>query len=400
LSFFCAANPNEVMNNSAFNFQALSPDLILDALESVGLIAESGLTALNSYENRVYQFLGEDRKRYVVKFYRPERWSEEQIYEEHRFSLDMADAEIPAVAPLSINKDTLHRHQGYLFTVFPSVGGRQYEIDNLDQLEWVGRFLGRIHQVGSQSPFKVRPTIGLDEYLTQPREVLAQCSLIPTSLREPFLSATDNYMKKIFLALVGMVMAFSVSAAQFSDGAQYVTLDKTVANEPQVLEFFSFYCPHCYQFEQVWHVSDSIRKNLPKDVKYTKYHVEFLGPLGKQLTQAWAVAIALGVEDKVSPLMFDAVQKQQSVQNADDIRKVFIQAGVKGEDYDAALNSFVVKSLVVQQEKAAADLGLQGVPSVFVNGKYMVKNDGLDTSSMDSYVKQYSDVINFLSTKK
>jgi len=207
-------------------------------------------------------------------------------------------------------------------------------------------------------------------------------------------------MKKIFLALVGMVMAFSVSAAQFSDGAQYVTLDKTVANEPQVLEFFSFYCPHCYQFEQVWHVSDSICKNLPKDVKYTKYHVEFLGPLGKQLTQAWAVAIALGVEEKVSPLMFDAVQKQQSVQNADDIRKVFIQAGVKGEDYDAALNSFVVKSLVVQQEKAAADLGLQGVPSVFVNGKYMVKNDGLDTSSMDMYVKQYSDVINFLATKK
>ncbi|QLK63100.1 thiol:disulfide interchange protein DsbA [Enterobacteriaceae bacterium Kacie_13] len=207
-------------------------------------------------------------------------------------------------------------------------------------------------------------------------------------------------MKKIFLALVGMVMAFSVSAAQFSDGAQYVTLDKTVANEPQVLEFFSFYCPHCYQFEQVWHVSDNIRKNLPKDVKYAKYHVEFLGPLGKQLTQAWAVAIALGVEDKVSPLMFDAVQKQQSVQNADDIRKVFIQAGVKGEDYDAALNSFVVKSLVVQQEKAAADLGLQGVPSVFVNGKYMVKNDGLDTSSMDMYVKQYSDVINFLATKK
>ena len=207
-------------------------------------------------------------------------------------------------------------------------------------------------------------------------------------------------MKKIFLALIGMVMAFSVSAAQFSDGAQYVTLDKTVANEPQVLEFFSFYCPHCYQFEQVWHVSDNIRKNLPKDVKYAKYHVEFLGPLGKQLTQAWAVAIALGVEDKVSPLMFDAVQKQQSIQNADDIRKVFIQAGVKGEDYDAALNSFVVKSLVVQQEKAAADLGLQGVPSVFVNGKYMVKNDGLDTSSMDMYVKQYSDVINFLATKK
>jgi thiol:disulfide interchange protein DsbA len=207
-------------------------------------------------------------------------------------------------------------------------------------------------------------------------------------------------MKKIFLALIGMVMAFSASAAQFSNGTQYVTLDKPAAGEPQVLEFFSFYCPHCYQFEQVWHVSDNIRKNLPQGVKYAKYHVEFLGPLGKQLTQAWAVAIALGVEDKVSPLMFEAVQKQQTVQNVDDIRKVFIQAGVKGEDYDAALNSFVVKSLVVQQEKAAQDLNLQGVPSVFVNGKYMVKNDGLDTTSMDIYTKQFSDVVNFLATQK
>lgn len=207
-------------------------------------------------------------------------------------------------------------------------------------------------------------------------------------------------MKKIFLALIGMVMAFSASAAQFSNGTQYVTLDKPAAGEPQVLEFFSFYCPHCYQFEQVWHVSDNIRKNLPQGVKYAKYHAEFLGPLGKQLTQAWAVAIALGVEDKVSPLMFDAVQKQQTVQNVDDIRKVFIQAGVKGEDYDSALNSFVVKSLVVQQEKAAQDLNLQGVPSVFVNGKYMVKNDGLDTTTMDIYTKQFSDVVNFLATQK
>jgi protein dithiol oxidoreductase (disulfide-forming) len=207
-------------------------------------------------------------------------------------------------------------------------------------------------------------------------------------------------MKKIFLALIGMVMAFSASAAQFSNGTQYVTLDKPAAGEPQVLEFFSFYCPHCYQFEQVWHVSNNIRKNLPQGVKYAKYHAEFLGPLGKQLTQAWAVAIALGVEDKVSPLMFDAVQKQQTVQNVDDIRKVFIQAGVKGEDYDSALNSFVVKSLVVQQEKAAQDLNLQGVPSVFVNGKYMVKNDGLDTTTMDIYTKQFSDVVNFLATQK
>ena len=207
-------------------------------------------------------------------------------------------------------------------------------------------------------------------------------------------------MKKIWLALVGIAMAFGASAAQFSEGDQYVKLDKSITNEPQVLEFFSFYCPHCYEFEEVYHVSDAVRKGLPEGVKMTKYHVEFLGPLGKQLTQAWAVAMALGVEDKITQPMFEAVQKTQSVQSPEDIRNVFIKAGVSAADYDGALNSFVVKSLVVQQEKAAEDLQLRGVPANFVNGKYMVKNDGLDTSSMDSYVQQFSHVVNFLLKQK
>lgn len=132
----------------------------------------------------------------------------------------------------------------------------------------------------------------------------------------------------------------------------------------------------------------------------TRYHVDFLGPLGKQLTQAWAVAMALGVEEKITPLMFEGVQKTQTVQTPDDIRNVFVKAGVSGEDYDAALNSFVVKSLVAQQQKAAEDLQLRGVPAMFVNGKYMIKNDGMDTSSMDIYVKQYADVVKFLLTQK
>ncbi|CRG52152.1 thiol:disulfide interchange protein DsbA [Yersinia wautersii] len=207
-------------------------------------------------------------------------------------------------------------------------------------------------------------------------------------------------MKNVWLALVGIVMAFSVTAAQFTDGKQYLTLDKPVTGEPQVLEFFSFYCPHCYQFEEVYQVPKAVKKALPKGTKMTRYHVEFLGPLGKQLTQAWAVAMALGVEEKITPLMFEGVQKTQTVQTPGDIRNVFIKAGISGEDYDAALNSFVVKSLVAQQQKAAEDLQLRGVPAMFVNGKYMIKNDGMDTSSMDNYVKQYADVVTFLLTQK
>lgn len=207
-------------------------------------------------------------------------------------------------------------------------------------------------------------------------------------------------MKKIWLALAGMILAFSASATQFTDGKEYITLEKSVAGEPQVLEFFSFYCPHCYQFEEVLHVSEKIKEKLPEGTKMTKYHVEFLGPLGKELTQAWAVAMALGVEDKITAPMFDAVQKNQSLQNVADIRKVFIDAGVKAEEYDAAWNSFVVKSMVAQQEKAAADLQLQGVPAIIINGKYQLNPQGMDTSSMDLMLKQYADVTQFLVEKK
>jgi len=207
-------------------------------------------------------------------------------------------------------------------------------------------------------------------------------------------------MKKIWLALAGMVLAFSASAADFTDGKQYITLDKPVAGAPPVLEFFSFYCPHCYQFEDVLHVSDNVKKKLPEGTKLVKYHVEFLGPLGKQVTQAWAIAMALGVEDKVTVPMFEAIQKTQTVKNEADIRKVFIDAGVPAEEYDAALNSFVVKSLVAQQEKAAADFQLRGVPAMYVDGKYMLNSQGMDTSDLDVFVQEYANTVKHLVEKK
>ncbi|MDU6411621.1 MAG: serine/threonine protein kinase [Yersiniaceae bacterium] len=181
----------------AFNFHALTPDLILDALQHVGLYAESGLTELNSYENRVFQFMGESRQRYVVKFYRPERWSEAQLREEHAYAAALNEAEIPLIAPLSLAGDTLNAYHGYFFAVFPSAGGRQYEVDNLDQLEMVGRYLGRIHQIGSQDVFKARPTLGLDEYVIHPRQVLETCTLIPDGQRHAFLAAADNLINAI-----------------------------------------------------------------------------------------------------------------------------------------------------------------------------------------------------------
>ncbi|OQP34866.1 serine/threonine protein kinase [Pantoea latae] len=178
--------------DAAFNFQTLDPDAILDALWETGLRVESGLTALNSYENRVYQFSDEERQRYVVKFYRPQRWSEAQIEEEHQFTHDLLADEVPVAAPLILQGKTLHHHAGFLFTVFPSLGGRQYETDNDEHLEWVGRFLGRIHQTGRKQRFTHRPTIDLEEYLHQPRAELASNPLVPAALKPTLLQAIDK----------------------------------------------------------------------------------------------------------------------------------------------------------------------------------------------------------------
>nr|WP_314425882.1 serine/threonine protein kinase [uncultured Erwinia sp.] len=180
------------MTDAAFNFQTLTPDTILDALWETGLRVESGLTALNSYENRVYQFTDEDKRRYVAKFYRPQRWSQQQIEEEHQFSAELLADEVPIAAPLNLQGKMLHQHQGFWFAVFPSLGGRQYETDNYDQLEWVGRFLGRIHQTGRRATFQHRPTIGLSEYIDQPLQTLANSALVPRALKDSLLVSIER----------------------------------------------------------------------------------------------------------------------------------------------------------------------------------------------------------------
>ena len=180
------------MSDAAFNFQTLNPDVLLDALWGTGIRVESGLTALNSYENRVYQFSDDEKGRYVAKFYRPQRWRAEQIAEEHQYALDLLADEVPVAAPLRLQGETLHRHAGFFFALFPSLGGRQYETDNEDQMEWVGRFLGCLHQTGRKALFSHRPVMGLDEYLHEPRQVLEQAQLVPDSLKAMLLQAVDK----------------------------------------------------------------------------------------------------------------------------------------------------------------------------------------------------------------
>ena len=163
-------------------YAGLTPETVLDALEAAGLRGDGRLLALNSYENRVYQVWLEDGSSVVAKFYRPARWSDAQIREEHAFVAELAEREIPAVPPLAIDGRTLLAHAGFRFAVYPRRGGRTPELEQRDTLEWIGRFLGRIHAVGAARPFAERPALDADAFGREPRDWLLAHDFVPPDL--------------------------------------------------------------------------------------------------------------------------------------------------------------------------------------------------------------------------
>ncbi len=175
-----------------FDFSLLTPDLIIDGIESAGFEVASGLLALNSYENRVYQFNNFENQRFVTKFYRPQRWHKATIIEEHQFALELAEHELPVVAPLIIDQQTLFEHAGYYFAVFPCRGGRIFEVDNLEQLEWMGRFLGRIHAISASKKFQHRINLSTDTMLTQAHTIIIDSGFVPSHLQQAFFTILEQ----------------------------------------------------------------------------------------------------------------------------------------------------------------------------------------------------------------
>lgn len=148
-------------------YTRLTPDRVIAAVESSGRFSDARILALNSYENRVYQVGLEDGEPVIVKFYRPERWSKRQIDEEHRYTRFLFDQEIPVVPPLVIDADsefpTLGFHDGFLFAIYPRQGGRAPELDNLEHLHQLGRFIGRIHAAGKGFRFQHRLDLSIEQ---------------------------------------------------------------------------------------------------------------------------------------------------------------------------------------------------------------------------------------------
>lgn len=185
------------VNNPTKPYENLNPSLILTAIESAGYICSGSLLALNSYENRVYQVGIEDADPVIAKFYRPNRWSDEAILEEHQFSQELVSHEIPVIAPLLANNKTLHHYQEFRFALFPRRGGRALELDNIEQLAWMGRFIGRLHAVGACRAFKHRPVLDIQSNGYLPYQFLLDHDFIPDYLKQKYCHTMDTVLKKI-----------------------------------------------------------------------------------------------------------------------------------------------------------------------------------------------------------
>lgn len=178
-------------------YDDLGPDVVLDAVEALGLPVNGQLLALNSFENRVWQVGIEDREPVIVKFYRPGRWSDQAIQEEHDFANELAEAGLSVVAPLQLHSRTLHQHAGFRLTVFPRRGGHAPEPAHEATLRVLGRTLGRMHAVGAAGQFTQRGELTIAERGRQPADWLLEQQWLPPHLETAFSSLADHLLEGV-----------------------------------------------------------------------------------------------------------------------------------------------------------------------------------------------------------
>ncbi|MDO6620823.1 MULTISPECIES: thiol:disulfide interchange protein DsbA/DsbL [unclassified Shewanella] len=201
-------------------------------------------------------------------------------------------------------------------------------------------------------------------------------------------------MKKALLMAAALLLApMAATAADYKEGVHYTVINEGPAtSKPEITEFFSFFCGHCYNFSKT--VVPKIEATLPEGVAFNQAHVEFIGAdMGVEMSRAFAIAHQLNVEKKVEPAIFAAIHdKKQRFTNLNDIRMVFIANGVDGKDFDAAAKSFMVNAQMSKMKRDTQNAKISGVPSLVVNGKYRV-----ETGAIKSY-DELLDIAYYLAT--
>ena len=233
--------------SDAVPYEHLTPDVIIDAVEGCGFECTGSILGLASYENRVYQ-IGTDDGFVVAKFYRPGRWSNDAILEEHAFALELERAEIPVVPPLVLDQQTLHEHAGYRYALYERRGGRWPELGTSEDRVWMGRFLARMHAVGAVRRFEARPTLSIDDLGRRSVEELLDSDWIPPHLVASYETVTEQLLDAIddAFAAVDDVRLLRIhgdchrgNVLWTADGPHFVDLDDCV-NGPAVQDLWLF----------------------------------------------------------------------------------------------------------------------------------------------------------------
>ncbi|MCE0493666.1 thiol:disulfide interchange protein DsbA/DsbL [Vibrio salinus] len=206
-------------------------------------------------------------------------------------------------------------------------------------------------------------------------------------------------MKKLFALFATILISLSAQATTFKEGVDYKVLDRPHSEQPVVNEFFSFYCPHCFQFE---HYIEQLKQHFLGKAIFTRSHVSFLGgDMGENMTKAYATMVSLNVEDKLIPAMFNQIQvKREPPLDIEELKQIFTAHGVSTEDFNDAFNSFAVDSMARKFDKDFMDSGLRGVPSVVVNNKYLITlKPNRNMTSVDSFFQIYTELVEYLLKK-
>ncbi|XBC41644.1 MAG: DsbA family protein [Buchnera aphidicola (Kaburagia rhusicola rhusicola)] len=208
-------------------------------------------------------------------------------------------------------------------------------------------------------------------------------------------------MKKFLILAMLMSFGFCNIDTPIIEKQKYTVLDKKIANAAPIIEFFSFLCPHCYTLEQKYRLDDHIKNNISNSIKIVKYHVNFLGgELGESLTHIWEMSKMMELDKKILMPIFEKIQQQKTITDVYTLKNEFLKlAKIDEKEFNFLWNSFVVKSMLYNQQIIQNTLKIDRIPSIFINGKYAINNTNISQKSNKDFIKEYVYIVKCLLNK-
>jgi len=212
----------------------------------------------------------------------------------------------------------------------------------------------------------------------------------------------DRKMKKILIVLYSIFLSYSALSYEFTNKKEYEIKKRNISDVPKVMNFFSFFCPYCYELEKIHNIQFLIKNKIDKKVEVQNYHVNFLGgEFSKILTKMWIISQQMKVEEKIIMPIFKEIQENNTINNASNIKDIFLkETGISNDEYNKFWNSFSIKILIQKNDNDIKKIQLDHVPNMIINGKYNIDYYKLETIFKKNFSKKYIKLVNFLLLKK